>query len=200
MDLETVDTSNPWTMVHEEARFDTPYFSARRDLVRFDRAAARPYSSVRVRYHGVCVAPIDQEGCVTLVGQFRYVLDRYTWELPGGGCLVGGDPAETARAELSEETGLAARHLLKVVEGAVSSGTSDEIVPGYVAWGLAPGHSHPDREERLTLRRVSFSEALEMALRGEIAHLIGSTLLLGIHVKRQRGELPLGLAELLHPG
>lgn len=200
MDLEGLDTSNPWTIVHEQARLENPYFTTRHDLVRFAGAAARPYSSVRVRYHGVCVAPIDHEGCVTLVGQYRYVLDRYTWELPGGGCLVGQDPATAARAELSEETGFAARQLLKVVEGAVSIGTSDEVVPGYVAWDLTTGHPHPDREERLALRRVSFAEALDMALAGEIAHLIGSALLLGIHVKRQRGELPDSLAKLLRPG
>ena len=178
-------------------KYDSPYFRAREDIVSFRGGPSRPYTNIRSRIHGVCVAPVDQDGYVTLVGQYRYVLDRFTWELPGGGAAVGMDPLEVAKAELSEETGQRADQWLKIVEGAVSIGTSDEVVPGYAAWDLHDTASHPDPEEDLTLRRLPFREALEMALKGEIAHLIGTALLLGIDARLRRGELPEGLGNLL---
>jgi hypothetical protein len=125
--------SNPWSVLSSKVKFDSPYFGAREDIVSFRGRPARPYTSIHAKFHGVCVAPVDQDGCVTLVGQYRYVLDRFTWELPGGGVRIGMDFLEVAKAELSEEAGQRAGQWLKIVEGAVSIGTSDEVVPGYVA-------------------------------------------------------------------
>ena len=193
-------TSNPWTVLTREVKFDSPYFNARQDIVRFRDRAPRPYNSIRAKAHGVCVVPIDRDGRVTLVGQYRYVLDRFTWELPGGGVPAGVDDLEVAKAELSEEAGQRAGQWLKIVEGAVSVGTSDEIQYGYVAWDIDQAASHPEPEEELVLRSVPFREALEMALRGEIAHLIGAAVLMGIDVRFQRGDLPEDLARLLRPG
>ena len=182
--------ANPWTVLSREVKFDCRYFRAREDTVSFRGAAARPYTSIRVKAHGVCVAPVDHNGCVTLVGQYRYVLGRYTWELPGGGVTVGADPLEAAKVELSEETGQRASRWLKIVEGAASIGTSDELLVGYVAWNIQYGDPHPEPEEQIALRRVPFGEAVTMALQGEVAHLIGVALLLGIDARLRRGDLP----------
>jgi hypothetical protein len=76
------DRSNPWTVVRKEEKFTCSYFSVRSDTVRFGAGLPRPYNSIRMKSIGVTIAPIDDEGCTTLVGQYRYVLDRFTWELP----------------------------------------------------------------------------------------------------------------------
>lgn len=190
--------SNPWIVLSREVKFDSPYFNAREDSVSFRGRPARPYTSIRAKVHGVCIASVDWDGCVTLVGQYRYVLDRFTWELPGGGVPVGVDPLEVAKAELSEEAGQRAEQWFNIVEGAASIGTSDEFVYGYVAWDIEQAVSHPEPEEELTLRRLPFCQALDMALRGEIAHLIGTALLLGIDTRLRRGDLPKSLVDLLH--
>src|SRR5262249_57195386 len=121
-----MDQSNPWKVLREEVKFACPYFDIRQDLVSHAGGPARPYNSIRVKYFGVCVLPVDQHGMVTLVGQYRYVLGRYTWELPGGGVPVGVDPLVVARQELKEETGYRAKQWLKVIGGDVSPGTSNE--------------------------------------------------------------------------
>ncbi len=110
---------------------------------------------------------------------------------------MGDDPLTVARSELKEETGCTAEHWLQVVEGAVSPGISTEVVPAFIAWGLERGAPQPDDTEILSRRRVPFAEAVAMALRGEVSNLPGVAALLGIEVRRQRGDLPPSLLDLL---
>lgn len=200
MKFESEDESNPWFVIREEVKFDCTYFAARSDVVRHSDGPPRAYNSIRMKYYGVCVAPIDNDGRVTLVGQYRYVLNRFTWELPGGGARRGSPPLDVAKAELSEETGFKASQWLKVFEAAVAPGTLDEITPGFIAWDVERGEPHPDPEERLSLRQVPFSEAVSMALRGGINNMPGVALLTAIQVRLQRGDLPDSLAALLRRG
>jgi len=194
-----VDEFNPWQLVERSTVYDCRYFEVRRDTVRHAGGEPRFYNSVRMKYFGVAVAPIDVQGRVVLVGQYRYVLDRYTWEMPGGGALQSADSLDVAKAELKEETGCRARNWLKIVEGSASPGTSDEIMPGYVAWDLDEGTPQPDPEELLMLRRVPFTVAIDMALNGGIGNMVGVALLLGLHTKLHLGTLPAELSALLEP-
>jgi len=146
---------------------------------------------------GVAVAPIDDEGCTTLVGQYRYVLDRFTWELPAGGCRLDQAPLEAATIELSEETGYRASHWLRLFDCAVLPGIIDGRTQCFVARGLEVGAPHPEPEEQLVQRRLPFAEARSMALFGEISHFASVSLLLGIQVKFAHNELPSDLVSLL---
>lgn len=195
--MKTTDKANPWRVLTETTGYDCRYFSIRHDQVQLPEGEPRSYHSVRMKYYGVCIVPVDQDGSVTLVGQYRYVLDRFSWEIPGGGARVGDDPLTVARSELREETGCTAEHWLKVVEGAVSPGISTEATPTFVAWGLDRGAPQPDASELLFRRQVPFADAVEMALKGEISNLPGIAALLGIEVRRQRGDLPPSLLALL---
>lgn len=195
--MGSVDEANPWKVLKEDTGYDCRYFSIRHDRVTLSDGEPRSYHSVRMKYYGVCVVPVDQDGRVTLIGQYRYVLDRYSWEIPGGGARRGDDPLVVARAELKEETGCTAEHWLKIVEGSVSPGISSEVVPAFVAWGLFRGEPQPDDTEKLSRRLVPFREAVSMALTGEVSNLPGIAALLGIEVRRQRGDLPASLLDLL---
>lgn len=195
--MERVELANPWKVLKEETGYDCRYFSVRHDQVTLADGEPRSYHSVRMKYYGVCIVPVDHEGSVTLIGQYRYVLERFSWEIPGGGARVGDDPLDVARAELKEETGCTAEHWLKIVEGAVSPGISTEAVPAFVAWGLDCGAPRPDETELLSRRRVPFTDAVGMALSGEISNLPGIAALLGIEVRRRRGDLPESLLALL---
>jgi 8-oxo-dGTP pyrophosphatase MutT (NUDIX family) len=193
----TGDRANPWTVHRKEESFACSFFSVRSDTVAHGTRLPRVYNSVRMTSSGVSIAPIDDEGCITLVGQYRYVLDRFTWELPGGGCKLDQTPMEAASMELSEETGYRADHLLQLFDASLAPGTMDGRTQCFVAWGLHSGLAHPEPEERLLQRRAPFSQAISMALSGEISNFSSVTLLLGIQVRLARGELPATLAMLL---
>ena len=191
------DRANPWTVHRKEESFACSFFSVRSDTVAHGTRLPRVYNSVRMTSPGVSIAPIDDKGCTTLVGQYRYVLDRFTWELPGGGCKPDQTPAEAASMELSEETGYRADHWLQLFDASLAPGTIDGRTKCFVAWGLQSGLAHPGPEERLLQRRVPFGQAISMALSGEISNFSSVTWLLGIQVRLTRGELPADLAMLL---
>jgi 8-oxo-dGTP pyrophosphatase MutT (NUDIX family) len=150
-----------------------------------------------MKFFGVAIVAIDSRGDVILVGQYRHVLDRFTWEVPGGGVLLPNDPLVVAKSELQEETGWRAQRWLKVVQGSASPGSVNEEVSGYVAWDIEEGEARPDPEELLSIRRVPFSEAVSMALRGEVSNLIGVAALLGVHARSIQRNLPHDLLVLL---
>jgi 8-oxo-dGDP phosphatase len=195
--MQQLDHPNPWTVLRKEERFSCSYFSVWSDTVRHVAGLPRTYNSVRMNRIGVTIAPIDDEGCTTLIGQYRYVLDRFTWELPAGGCRLDQVPVEAAKNELSEETGYKAAHWLRLFDGTVSPGSTDGRTQCFVAWGLQSGTPHPEPEEQLVQRRVPFAESISMALSGEISHLGCVSLLLGLQIKLVLGELPSDLAALL---
>ena len=195
--MQPPNRPSPWTVHRKEETFTCSHFSVRSDTVQFGTGLPRTYNSVRMKSIGVIIAPIDDAGCTTLVGQYRYVLDRFTWELPAGGCRLDQVPVEAAKLELSEETGYAAAHWLRLLDGIVLPGSTDGRSQCFVAWGLQPGAPHPEPEEELVQRRVPFAEAISMALSGEICQFGAISLLLGIQTKLARGELPKDLMMLL---
>ena len=192
-----IDQTNPWQCLHTEIGFDNSYYSARRDTVRHRSGREHPYVSVRTKFRGVGVLPIDAEGCTTIIGQFRYVLDRFTWETVRGGIPLEISALDGAKQELAEETGLRADHWLHLFDLNASPGLTDEICPCFVAWGLHAGEVRPEQHETITQRRLPFAEAVAMALAGEIADASSVALILGVQARLARGELPPGLLALL---
>jgi len=190
-------TDNPWKLLEIEEPFSCPYFTVRSDVVSHAGGPQRRYNSIRMKMRGVLVLPIDSRGYTTLVGQHRYVLDRYSWELPGGGAPVDRPAIETAQAELSEEAGLLARHWMELFAVPVAPGTLDEITTAFVAWELHAGRAQPEATEQIALRALPFQEAVALALSGELGHISSVAAVLALYSRLLRGELPEDLAELL---
>ena len=147
------DQSNPWVRLSTQRFYDSPYVTANEDTVRHRSGRVHAYTALRFRVFGVAVLPIDADGFTTLIGQYRYVPERYTWELVRGSGPLDTDPLLTAQRELQEETGYAAQHWLEVARLMASPGITDERAPCYVAWGLTATQAQPDREESLAHRR-----------------------------------------------
>lgn len=189
--------ANPWTLIEGRPVYDCEFYTARSDLVKHRSGNPRAYSSIHFKHFGAAVVPIDHDGSTVLVGQYRLVPDRFTWEVPRGGGTRGRVPAEVARTELLEETGLTAHNWLQVFRLWVSPGTTDEWAPGFVAWSLSQGEPHPEPEEEISLWRLPFAKAVEMAISGEIDDMGSVSLLLCVHARLLRGDLPNELLEAL---
>jgi 8-oxo-dGTP pyrophosphatase MutT (NUDIX family) len=112
--------------------------------------------------------PIDADGRVLLVGQFRYTMDHYSWEIPEGGGALDEEPEVAARRELVEETGFSGGRWRELCRAELSNSVTDEITILFVATGLEAGPASPEGTEQLQLRWVPFEETLAMIGRGEI--------------------------------
>jgi len=114
------------------------------------------------------VVAIDDEDRVVLVGQHRYTLDAYSWEIPEGGVPAGEDPLEGAKRELREETGLDAAEWRELLRAELSNSVSDERAVLYLATRLTQGDAAPEPSEALAIRWVPFAEALAMTRDGRM--------------------------------
>ena len=118
------------------------------------------------------VVALDDEDRVALVGQHRYTLDAYSWEIPEGGIPDGEDPLAGARRELREETGAEAVHWYELARVDLSNSISDERAVLFLATGLTLGSPDPDPTESLEVRWVPFDDALAMTLDGRITDVM----------------------------
>lgn len=118
------------------------------------------------------IIPVDDEGYTWLVGQYRYTLDEYSWEIPMGGGRKDESILEAAKRELLEETGLVASKWKKMNRVHTSNSVTDEEGWVFVATQLQQKNAHPDETEDLELLRVHIDEAIKMAKDGRITDAI----------------------------
>jgi len=183
-------TVNPWTTLSSAVQYEDRWLRLRLDEVINPKGLRTQYRVIHYKLRAIAILPIDAEGCTWLVGQYRYTLNRFSWEPPGGGGPLDETPAASAARELTEETGLSASHWREVLRLDISNGIADEVGHGFLAWGLQPGTPAPDDNEALTLRRLPFREVVEMTLRGEITEAVSVALVLKVHALVQSGTAP----------
>ncbi len=161
------ETKNPWTTLTSREVYDNPWIRIREDKVVRPDGAPGIYGVVHFKNIGVGILPVEDEH-IYLVGQYRYPLEQYSWEIPKGGCPEGEDLLAAARRELMEETGLRAESWRMLGEAHLSNSVSDERAVWFLATGLTQGEHEPEGTEQLNIRRLPAGQVLRMALTGEI--------------------------------
>lgn len=191
------DRSNPWQTLETRRYYESSYLAVDEDRVSHRTAKVHPYTALRFRIAGIAVLPVLSDGTTLLVGQYRYVSKRYTWELPRGSGSLSVPALETARRELAEETGLTGGRWIEMATLMASPGISDEIAPCFVAWELEQSQADPDPQEDLAVKRIPFEEAVGACLDGEICDAVSVALILAVHARAARADLPDDLLRLL---
>lgn len=161
------ETKSPWRTLASREVYDNAWISVREDAVVRPDGEQGIYGVVHFKNIAIGILAIEDE-FIYLVGQYRYPLDRYSWEIPEGGCGEGEDPLAAAQRELEEETGLRAANWEKMGEAHLSNSVSDELAIWFLATGLTQGEHKPEGTEQLKVRRVTFQEASAMASSGEM--------------------------------
>jgi 8-oxo-dGTP pyrophosphatase MutT (NUDIX family) len=152
---------------------------------------------MRPKNVGTGVLPLHEDGTVTLVGQHRFTLMRYSWEMPEGGAQMDEDPFDAVRRELAEEAGLAAEHWRAALDMDLSNSITDERVMTWVAWGLSAVPVDPDPTEVIVSARVPFLDLLAEIERGAVRDsLTVATAYKAYHMARE-GALPAALAQAM---
>ena len=167
-----------WERLDSKTIYDNSWFTVVEDRVINPGGGHSDYSVVHFKNKAIAIVPLDEEGNTWIVGQARYTLGTYSWELPMGGAPAGEEPIAAAKRELKEETGLTAKRWSQVLRLHTSNSITDEEGFVFVAGDLEEGEPDFDETEDLQIRKLPLSEAVAMIGRGEITDAISVAALL----------------------
>lgn len=189
----------PWVRGEATPVFDNPWISVTRYAATAPTGHPATYGLVSYKNYAVAILPIFDDGTTILVGQHRFPLGDYSWEIPEGGGPLDEDPLESAKRELAEETGLQAAEWRGILQAQLSNSVSDEQAFGYLATGLsaAEGAHHADDTEALERVRVPFREALDAAVAGDLKDVLTVAMLLKASHMAREGLLAPALARAM---
>lgn len=191
------ESKNPWAVVSKTTVYDNHWIRVDHHEVRNPAGGPGIYGVVHFKGHALGVVPIDESGNTTLVGQYRFPMGYYSWEIPQGGGSKDVPLVESAQRELREECGLGAKEWLQVIGMDLSNSVTDEQGTVFLAWDLSDGVAQPEDTEQLQVVRVPFWEAVERVKRGEIRDTVSIVGLFRVALMALEGELPAVVARRL---
>jgi 8-oxo-dGTP pyrophosphatase MutT (NUDIX family) len=170
--------TNPWKTLSSRIAYENPWVRLREDIVLRPDGGQGIYGVVEMR-PSVGIVALNAERHIVLVGQWRYPLGRYSWEIPRGGSAPDESDLEAvARRELREETGVEADGWKRLGAVDLNTGVSTDVEHLFLATGLRTGTNQPDPEEELAIRWVPFDQAVGMIFDGEITEVCSVAALL----------------------
>lgn len=157
-----------WRQLDQQLVYENPWISVTHENVLTPAGTAGIYGVVHFKSRAVGVVPLDNEGYVWLVKQFRYPLNQYSIEIPEGGSPLADDMLATAQRELREETGLTASQWTHLLDLHTSNSVTDESGAIYLARGLVKGEMDLESTEDIEVLRVPLAEAIDWVFVGKI--------------------------------
>jgi ADP-ribose pyrophosphatase len=162
------EATNPWTKLSSEVKYENPWIKIIEDKVLNPVGKDGIYGVVHFKTHAIAIIPLDEDNNTWIVGQYRYPLNSYEWEVIEGGCPEGTLPIDTAKRELIEEAGIVAEEFEMILEMQLSNSTTDEVSYTYIARQLTHTEAEPEEDEQLCIKKLPFNEVYAMVMRGEI--------------------------------
>lgn len=159
---------NPWTTLSGKRIYENPWIELDEFEVLTPGGTNGIYGRVHFKNKAIGIIPLDTELNTWLVGQYRYPLSEYSWEIPMGGGPLGDDVLLSAQRELKEETGLTARKWTNVLRIHTSNSVTDEEGFVFLAEELEEGETAFEETEQLLVRKLPFRQVIAMAMNGEI--------------------------------
>jgi 8-oxo-dGTP pyrophosphatase MutT (NUDIX family) len=170
--------NNPWQVLGQKEIYDNAWI----DLTEYDvinpSGGKGIYGKVHFKNTAIGILPLDENMNTYLVGQFRFTINEYSWEIPEGGGMLTEEPLIAAQRELLEETGLRAITWSKIAEMYLSNSVTDENCIIYIAQGLSQHKAMPEETEQLLIKKIPFEEVYTMVIQGKIKDAVTVTAVL----------------------
>ena len=176
-----------WRKLSSTIVYENDWMTVFEDRVINPGGGENQYVHVHFKNVAVAIIPVDENDATRLVGQDRYTLSEYSWELPMGGAPEGEDPLLAAKRELKEETGITAEKWTEIMRLHISNSITDEVGIVYVAENLTLGETFPEETEDLSIKVLPIDEAIQMAIDGDITDAISVAALLRLAISRRPG-------------
>ncbi|HLX92607.1 MAG TPA: NUDIX hydrolase [Puia sp.] len=183
------ENTNPWKITSEEKKYENSWIVLTEFQVINPNGGAGIYGKVHFRKIAVGALPLDNDWNVYLVGQYRFVLDKYSWEIPEGGLEAGEEPLAGMKRELVEETGLTADTWQKILVMHLSNSVSDELAIIFLATDLHQDAAQPEETEEIKVKRIPFDEALDMVEHGAITDSMSVAAILKVKLMMISGAI-----------
>lgn len=172
---------NPWKTLSSEKIYESPWIEVHKHNTINPAGNPATYSVVGFKNLAIGVIPLSDDGYTWLVGQWRYPLNQYSWEIPEGGGPKHEEPVAAAKRELKEETGIVASHFEELMRLHLSNSATDELAIVFLAQNLTFEDAEPEETEDLLVKKVHIQEAFDMVLSGEITDAISVAAILKLH-------------------
>lgn len=165
-------SDNPWKILSARDVYDNSWIRVSEFGVINPAGGKGIYGKVHFKNLAIGIIVLDENFNTYLVGQYRFPINKYTWEIPEGGCPIGVAPLDGAKRELEEETGLIAHSWEKIAEMELSNSVTDEQAFIFLAWDVEQHRPSPDETEKLEVRKMPFEEAYQLVEDGIITDSI----------------------------
>ena len=197
-DADKAAARKTWTRVGQDVVvFENPWIRIETCDVLAPTGHPAKYGVVRFANKAVGVLPLYDDGTVSLVGQSRFALGTFSWEMPEGGVPFGEDSLTGAKRELREETGMEAANWQEILQFDMSNSVTDEVAIIYLATSLTQGERAPDETEVFDYARVPFKDVLAAVTKGQIRDGLTVAAVLRVYHMAMTGELPTHLRDAI---
>ncbi len=170
--MESKKKLNSWITKSSELVYESAWIAVNKHQTVNPAGNPAIYSVVNFKNLAIGILPLSEDGFTWLVGQWRYPLNAYSWEIPEGGGPLGEAPIETAKRELKEETGIVAKQFQEIMQLHLSNSATDEHAYVFLATELSFEEAEPEESEDLQVKKIHINDAYQMVLDGEITDAI----------------------------
>lgn len=181
--------TNPWKILSSTEVYDNSWISVTEFDVLNPTGGKGIYGKVHFKNLAIGIIVLDEHLNTCLVGQYRFPMNKYSWEIPEGGSPLGKNPLDNAKRELQEETGLVAHSWEKILEMDLSNSVSDEKAIVYLAWDLEQHLPDPEDTELLEVKKIPFEEAYQLVEDGTITDSLSVAAILKVKIMISDGRI-----------
>lgn len=179
---------NPWQVTGEQLVYENPWISLTEYKVINPSGGKGIYGKVHFKNAAIGIVALDEAFNTYLVGQYRFPLNAYSWEIPEGGGAFD-DILSSAKRELLEETGLVAQQWTKLMDFHLSNSVSDEYGQVFLAQQLSQQTPEPEETEQLVIKKIPFEEAYQMVRQGKITDSMSVAAILRVKLMMLEGTI-----------